>query len=81
MVKVSFKTIKIKNETYESINVFIGELRKELKRPVSVDEGIKRLLNFRKKKPSRFAGGWEMDEKEAEELKKELKEAWKKWEL
>ncbi len=25
--------------------------------------------------------GWQMDEKEAEELKKELKDAWKKWEL
>jgi predicted CopG family antitoxin len=73
VVKVSFKTIKIKDETYESINVFIGELRKELKRPVSVDEAIKRLLNFTKKKPGRFAGGWEMDEKEAEELKKELR--------
>jgi predicted CopG family antitoxin len=81
VVKVSFKTIKIKDETYENINVFIGELRKELKRPVSVDEAIKRLLNFNKKRPSRFAGGWDMDEKEANELKKELKEAWKKWEL
>jgi hypothetical protein len=48
VVKVSFKTIKIKDETYENINVFIGELRKELKRPVSVDEAIKRLLNFKK---------------------------------
>lgn len=81
MVKVSFKTIKIKDETYESINVFIGELRKELKRPVSVDEALRQLLNLKKKKPSLFAGGWEMDEKEAEELKKELKEAWKKWKL
>jgi predicted CopG family antitoxin len=44
-------------------------------------EAIKRLPNFKKKKPSRFAGGWEMDDKEAEELKKELKDAWKKWEL
>jgi predicted CopG family antitoxin len=34
---------------------------------------IKRLLNFKKKKPSRFVGSWEMDEKEAEELKKELR--------
>ena len=81
MVKVSFKTIKIKDETYESINVFIGELRKELKRPVSIDEGLRRLLNLKRNKPSRFAGGWEMDEKEAEELKNELKAAWKKWEL
>ncbi len=81
VVKVSFKTIKIRDETYESINVFIGELRKELKRPVSVDEALRRLLNSKKNKPSRFAGGWEMDEKEVEELKKELKDAWKKWEL
>ncbi len=81
MVKVPFKTIKIKDETYESINVFIGELRKELKRPVSIDEALKRLLKMRKSMPSRFAGAWKMDEKEAEELKKELKDMWKKWEL
>jgi len=51
---------------------------KELRRSASMDEAIKRLLNFKEKKPSRFAGGWEMDDKEAEELKKELKDAWKK---
>ncbi len=50
--------------------MFTGELRTEMKRPVSMDEAIKRLLNFKKKKPSRFAGGWEMDDKEAEELNK-----------
>lgn len=84
MVKVSFKTIKIKDETYESINVFIGDLRKELKRPVSVDEALKYLLKIRKlrkTKPSHFAGGWKMEEKEVEEIKKELKESWKRWEL
>ncbi len=81
MVKVPFKTIKIRDETYENINVFIGDLMKELKRPVSMDEAIRYLLKSRRNKPSQFAGGWKMDEKELEKIKSELKESWKKWEL
>ena len=81
MVKVPFKTIKIRDETYESINVFIGDLVKELKRPVSMDEALRYLLKSRKNKPSKFAGGWKMDEKELEKIKSELKESWKRWEL
>ncbi|MBU3967625.1 MAG: hypothetical protein KKG76_09665 [Euryarchaeota archaeon] len=46
--------MQIKNETYKSINVFTGELRTEMKRPVSMDEAIKRLLNFKKKKAKPF---------------------------
>lgn len=81
VVKVPFKTIKIRDETYESLNVFIGELRKELKKPVSTDEALRRLLNIRKKKPSQYAGGWKMDENEVKEMKQKLKEGWDKWEL
>jgi predicted CopG family antitoxin len=78
---VSFKTIKIKDETYESLNIFVGELRKELKKPVSIDEAVRRLLNIRKKLPSQYAGAWKMDEKEVKEIKQKLSESWKKWEL
>jgi predicted CopG family antitoxin len=81
VVKVSFKTIKIRDETYENINVLIGDLMKELKRPVSMDEAIRYLLKSRKNKPSQFAGGWKMDEKELEKIRSELKENWKRWEL
>ena len=81
MVKVSFKTIKIKNETYESINVLVGDLMKELKRPVSMDEALRFLLKNRENKPSQFAGGWKMGEEEFEKTKRELKETWKRWEL
>ncbi|MCX9073383.1 MAG: hypothetical protein OIN88_01805 [Candidatus Methanoperedens sp.] len=81
VVDVSYKTIKIRDETYESINVLIGDLMKELKRPVSIDEAIRYLLKNRKNRPSKFAGGWKMDEKESEKIKKELKESWKRWEL
>ena len=76
-----YKTIKIRDETYENINVLVGDLMKELKRPVSIDEALRYLLKCRKNKPSTFAGGWKMDEVEIEEIKKELKESWKRWEL
>ncbi|NJD52135.1 MAG: hypothetical protein FIB07_04640 [Candidatus Methanoperedens sp.] len=76
-----YKTIKIRDETYENINVLISDLMKELKRPVSIDEALRYLLKCRKNKPSMLAGGWKMDENEVEEIKKELKESWKRWEL
>ena len=76
-----YKTIKIRDETYENINVLIGDLMKELKRPVSIDEALRYLLKCRKNRPSTFAGGWKMDEVEIEKIKSELKESWKRWEL
>ncbi len=81
VVKVPFKTIKIRDETYENINAIVGDLMKELKRPVSIDEALRYLLKNRKNKPSKYAGGWKMDEKELLEIKNELKESWKRWEL
>jgi predicted CopG family antitoxin len=78
---LSFKTIKIRDETYENINIFVGELMKELKRPVSIDEALRCLLKSKKNKPSQFAGGWKMDDKEFENIRTELKESWKRWQL
>ncbi|CAG0972443.1 MAG: hypothetical protein OIN86_14690 [Candidatus Methanoperedens sp.] len=76
-----YKTIKIRDETYENINILIGDLMKELKRPVSIDEALRYLLKCRKNRPSTFAGGWKTDENEIEKIKSELKESWKRWEL
>jgi predicted CopG family antitoxin len=81
VVNVPYKTIKIRDETYENINILIGDLMKELKRPVSIDEALRYLLKCRKNRPSTFAGGWKMDENEIEKIKSELKESWKRWEL
>jgi predicted CopG family antitoxin len=81
VVDVSYKTIKIRDETYESINIFIADLIKELKRPVSMDEALRYLLKCRKNRPSKFAGGWKMDDEEVEKIKSELKESWRRWEL
>ncbi|SNQ62605.1 hypothetical protein [Candidatus Methanoperedens nitratireducens] len=76
-----FKTIKIRDETYENLNALIGDLMKEFKRPVSMDEALRYLLKSRKNMPSKFAGGWKMDEDELDKMRSELKEAWKRWEL
>ncbi len=76
-----FKTIKIRDETYESLNALIGDLMKEFKRPVSMDEALRYLLKSRRNRPSKFAGGWKMDEDELDKMRSELKEAWKRWEL
>lgn len=54
---------------------------KGLKRPVSVEGALRYLLKGMKTKPSQFAGCWSMDEKELLEIKNELKESWKRWEL
>jgi len=78
---LSFKTIKIRDETYENINIFVGELMKELKRPVSIDEALRCLLKNKKNKPSQFAGGWKIDDEEVENIRTELKESWKRWQL
>lgn len=76
-----YKAIKIREETYENLNMLIGDLMKELKRPVSMDEALRYLLNTRKNRPSRFAGSWSMDDEEVRRIKGELKESWKRWEL
>ncbi|MCZ7355426.1 MAG: hypothetical protein O8C66_13055 [Candidatus Methanoperedens sp.] len=34
-----------------------------------------------KNKPSKFAGGWKMDEIELLKIKDELRESWKRWEF
>ena len=79
MVKVE-KTIKVNESTYKLINGFVGELRTEEKRPVSMNEAIAKLLKERKKHNIMdFAGAWSMTDKEEEEMKKGLKKAWSSW--
>jgi predicted CopG family antitoxin len=65
----------------KNTKILVGELMKELKRSVSMDEALRYLLKCRKNRPSTFAGRWKMDENEVEKIKSELKESWKRWEL
>lgn len=75
------KTIKITKETYAKLSEIAGELQMKLKRPISLDEAVKYLLEEKKSKPSDFAGSWRMSEREEAEILKSLKEAWSHWKL
>lgn len=76
------KTIKVTEETYKRINALVGVLREKEKKPVSMNDAIlKALSEIRVSKPklSDFAGSWKMTDKEAEKLKKEIRDLWKSW--
>ncbi|MCL5877711.1 MAG: hypothetical protein M1540_07870 [Candidatus Bathyarchaeota archaeon] len=77
------KSIKVSKETYAELSEIAGELQLKLKRPVSIEEAIKQLTKRRKKgvKISDLAGSWKMTDREAEEIKASIDEAWKKWKI
>ncbi len=77
------KSIKVSKETYEELSEIAGELQLKLKRPVSIEEAIKQLTRRRRKgvKISDLAGSWKMSDREAEEIKASIDEAWKKWKI
>lgn len=77
------KTIKITEETYAKLAEVAGELQIRLKRPVSLDEAVKHLLEHKERqrgiKITDLAGSWDMSDKEWAEIKASLAEAWKRW--
>jgi predicted CopG family antitoxin len=77
------KSIKVSKETYAELSEIAGELQLKLKRPVSIEEAIKQLTKRRKKgvKISDLAGSWKMTDREAEEIKASIDEAWSKWKI
>lgn len=84
MTKVTeSKTIKVSKETYAELSEIAGELQLKLKRPVSLEEAIKQLTKLRKKgtKISDLAGSWKISDKETEEIKSAIDEAWKNWKI
>lgn len=75
------KAIKVSEETYAALNEIAGELQAKMKRPVSIDEAMKYLIKKREKgnKITDLAGTWDISDRELEQIKASLKEAWKKW--
>ena len=69
------KTIKVDENTYRMLNELVGEIRSEEKRPVSINEALAKVLKEKKRKRNimDFAGSWDMSNKEAEEIKRDLK--------
>jgi len=80
---VEVKTIKVSKETYGRLCAIAGKLQAELKRPVSLEEAMRYLVDLREKglKISDLAGSWDITEEEIAEIKASLAEAWRKWRL
>ena len=72
-------TVRVKEDTYRELNALAGRLQTRLKRPVSVDEVIRHLLEKEKLKPSNFAGAWTMSDDEEAEVLESLRRLWSRW--
>ena len=81
--KVTWKNVKVSEETYSELSKAAGELQARFKRPVSLDEALRYLLSLRKRrrrlKITDLAGSWDMSEEEWIEIKASLERAWKRW--
>lgn len=76
------KTIKISDENYRWLLHVVSELQKRKGKLVSFDEALDNLKKgVVKGKLSDLAGSWDMDDKEADNLKKWLKKGWGKWKI
>lgn len=75
------KAIKVSKETYAELSAIAGELQVKLKRPVSIEEAMKHLINKRKKgkKITDLAGSWNITDEEAKEIKSSISQVWETW--
>lgn len=75
------KAVKVSTETYAELSAVAGELQVKLKRPVSIEEAMKHLINRKKKgtKISDLAGSWDLTDEELTEIKASINKAWEEW--
>jgi predicted MarR family transcription regulator len=75
------KAIKVSKETYSELSAIAGELQVKLKRPVSIEEAMKHLINKRRKgkKITDLAGSWNITDEEAQEIKASIRQVWETW--
>lgn len=74
------KSIKISEENYRWLNQIVGKIRLETGESASIDRALSSLKDKKKPDIMKFAGVWsDMTDKEADGLKKSMKQMWKKW--
>ncbi len=74
------RRVKISEETYHRLNRFTDELSDREGRPRSMESAVLRLLDERENaSPLDFTGVWEMDDQEAEEILRTLKDIGSTW--
>ena len=74
------KAIKISEENYVWLSKVAGNLQMEKGKHVSIDEAISHLKGKRGSILD-LAGTWDMSDKEAQDLKRTLREGWKSWKI
>lgn len=76
------RSIRINDETHERLFEVAGRLQSEMKRPVSVDETIKIMIeSFKPNKISDLAGKWNVSDEEIKKIRESLKDGWRRWSL
>jgi len=75
------KSIRISEDTYRKLCERAGRLQAEMKRPVSIDEAIRSLIESPNISGTvtDLAGTLELSDEEVLEIKRELRRVWKKW--
>ncbi|MEK6947919.1 MAG: hypothetical protein AABX19_01625 [Nanoarchaeota archaeon] len=79
------KPIKISEENYGWLLQVAGDLQKIKGKNITLDNALTYIRKYKKDGSAefllKFAGKWKMNDGEADNLKKELSEGWKKWKI
>jgi len=76
------KSLRVDDETYRRLCEIAGKLQARLKRPVSVDEAIRSLIQMPQGKQKRItdlAGTWKLTDEELNEIMESLHKGWRRW--
>ncbi|HLD15269.1 MAG TPA: hypothetical protein VJB94_01690 [Candidatus Nanoarchaeia archaeon] len=73
------KTVKISKQNYEWLCEIAGKVQIEEKRSISIDEAISKLRSSGKL--SDLAGAWDISDKQARKLLKDIRKGWRNWKI
>jgi len=76
------KSLRVDDETYRRLCEIAGKLQAKLKRPVSVDEAIRSVIQMPQGKQKRItdlAGTWKLTDEELSEIMEGLQKGWRRW--
>ena len=73
------KAVKISDDNYRWLCEMAGALQVREGRMKTIDDALNDVKKRLKPRLSDLAGSWKMTDKEAEEMKKDLKKGWARW--
>jgi predicted transcriptional regulator len=75
------KSLRVDDETYRKLCEIASKLQSKLKRPVSVDEAIRSVIQMPPKnqnKITELAGTWKLTDEELMEIMESLRKGWRR---